>query len=149
MKTVSRWPLVSAPRRSAGWSTPSISRNLVLRSGEAGEGCVEVGHMNDVADDGVLFDHTGPAHEGIDADAAFGGVCLAASEDPASAPTEEQQAATEAAKNISDADRKDALEYPEEKKVGTDTHFVYSDTWYKPFYSGDDVVYMVSPSPKC
>lgn len=32
----------------------------------------------------------------------------------------------------------------EEKKVGEETYYVYAGTWYKPFYSGDDVVYMVT-----
>ena len=35
-----------------------------------------------------------------------------------------------------------------EKKVGEDTYFVYDKTWYKPFYSGDDVLYMVSTNPE-
>ena len=36
----------------------------------------------------------------------------------------------------------------EEKKVGEDTYFVFDNTWYKPFYSGDDVLYMVSAAPE-
>ena len=31
--------------------------------------------------------------------------------------------------------------------VGSDTYYVYTDTWYKPFYSGSDVVYMVVGEP--
>jgi hypothetical protein len=34
-----------------------------------------------------------------------------------------------------------------EQKIGDDTYFVYAGTYYKPFYSGDDVVYMVSAMP--
>ncbi len=36
----------------------------------------------------------------------------------------------------------------EEKKIGETTYFVYAGTWYKPFYSGEDVVYMVSSNPE-
>jgi hypothetical protein len=35
----------------------------------------------------------------------------------------------------------------EERTVGKDTYFVYADTFYKPFYSGSDVVYMVVADP--
>jgi hypothetical protein len=34
-----------------------------------------------------------------------------------------------------------------EKKVGDDTYFAYAGTWYKPFYSGEEVVYMVQAAP--
>ena len=33
------------------------------------------------------------------------------------------------------------------QKVGDEDYFVYGSTWYKPFYSGSDVVYMVVPKP--
>ena len=36
----------------------------------------------------------------------------------------------------------------EEKTVGEETYYVYAGTWYKPFYSGDDVVYMVTGDPE-
>ena len=36
----------------------------------------------------------------------------------------------------------------EEKMVGKTKYFLYAETWYKPFYSGDDVVYMVSAAPE-
>jgi len=36
----------------------------------------------------------------------------------------------------------------QEKKVGEHSYFVYNNTWYKPFYSGDDVLYMVSINPE-
>jgi len=34
-----------------------------------------------------------------------------------------------------------------QQKVGDDTYFEYADTWYKPFYSGSDVVYQVIDKP--
>ncbi len=113
--------------------------------------------------------------------------------DPADLPTddqwaEEQQAAAEAAKLVTDEQRSEAIDFPEdeaygdtppgrladehpeenyrvvppplgatvtalpedaeEKTVGDDTFFVYAGTWYKPFYAGDDVIYMVSANPE-
>lgn len=35
----------------------------------------------------------------------------------------------------------------EKQTVGDQDYFVYADTWYKPFYSGSDVVYMVVEAP--
>lgn len=35
----------------------------------------------------------------------------------------------------------------EEIPVGEDTYYRYVDTWYKPFYSGEDIVYMVVEKP--
>jgi hypothetical protein len=35
----------------------------------------------------------------------------------------------------------------EQRDVDGNTHFVYADTFYKPFYSGSDVVYMVVADP--
>jgi hypothetical protein len=35
----------------------------------------------------------------------------------------------------------------EKRSVNDATYFVYGDTWYKPFYSGDEVVYKVVEAP--
>ena len=35
-----------------------------------------------------------------------------------------------------------------EKKVGGETYFVAGTTYYKAFYSGSDVVYMVTANPE-
>ncbi len=35
-----------------------------------------------------------------------------------------------------------------EKKVGSETYYVSGDTYYKAFYSGSDVVYMVTKNPE-
>ena len=35
-----------------------------------------------------------------------------------------------------------------EKKIGGETYFVAGDTYYKAFYSGSDVVYMVTANPE-
>jgi hypothetical protein len=34
-----------------------------------------------------------------------------------------------------------------EKKIGDATYFIHGKTYYKPFYSGSDVVYMVTAKP--
>ena len=36
----------------------------------------------------------------------------------------------------------------EKVKRGDETFFKYGDTWYRPFYSGSDVVYMVTEAPQ-
>ena len=36
----------------------------------------------------------------------------------------------------------------EKETVSDQDYFVYADTWYKPFYSGTDVAYMVSENPE-
>ena len=41
----------------------------------------------------------------------------------------------------------DLPEDAKQQKVGDDTYFEYADTWYKPFYSGSDVVYQVIDKP--
>ena len=35
-----------------------------------------------------------------------------------------------------------------EKVIGDETYFVTGDTYYKAFYSGSDVVYMVTGNPE-
>ena len=35
-----------------------------------------------------------------------------------------------------------------EKKVGSETYYVSGDAYYKAFYSGSDVVYMVTENPE-
>ena len=52
------------------------------------------------------------------------------------------------AQHIASGTVKALPEDAQKEKVGDDDYFVYGDTWYKPFYSGSDVVYMVTDKPK-